>query len=145
MVFEYLSENKILLNCQAKDYQNLLAQMLALSNEKEYQLIIEIIMAREAAMPTTLGKGIALPRVILDKKDETEIIIALSPNGLNITGLDHEPVKIVFLHLFSKNIDYSEILAQNLRLLNDDSLRAKLLNVKLASEVIKLIKNWEQE
>jgi len=54
-------------------------------------------------------------------------------------------VKIIFLYLFSKKDDYPSILAQSLRLLNEDSLRAELLNSKTREEIIAAIKAWEEE
>jgi len=144
MLAEYFTQAKILLNFEAKDYKQALKQMLAVSSEKNRPQILELITKREALMPTALGKGIALPRIILDDKKKTEMVIALSPKGINANSFDRLPVKIVFLFLFSKMNDYPSILAQSLRLLNDDSMRTELLQCKTADEIIMAIKQWEE-
>lgn len=145
MLADYLAREKILLNFEAKDYKQALEKMLAASSEKNLLQIVDMFMKREALMSTALGKGIALPRIVLDDKKETELIIALSTKGINANGFDRLPVKIIFLLLFSKTDDYPSIVGQSLRLLNDDALRTELLSCKTADEVIAAINEWEEE
>ncbi|MCK4673775.1 PTS sugar transporter subunit IIA [candidate division WOR-3 bacterium] len=145
MLAEYFEKNRILLNFKAKDFKKALEKMLIVSSEKKHSQIIDTIIKRESLMPTVLGKGVALPRVIIANKEKTEIIIAISQKGINFKGFDLLPVKIIFLYLFSKKDDYPSILAQSLRLLNEDSLRAELLNSKTREEIIAAIKAWEEE
>ena len=145
MLADYLEGEKILLNIEAKDYKQALEKMLAVSSEKNLQPIVNMFMKREALMSTALGKGIALPRIVLDDKKKTELIIALSAKGIHANSFDRLPVKIIFLLLFSKADDYASILAQCLRLLNDDALRTELLSCKTADEVMTAINKWEEE
>lgn len=145
MLTKYVSKNKILLNFEAKGYKQTLKKMLACSERANHVEIIDSIIERESLMPTALGKGVAIPRIVLDDKTGTEIILAISRKGINLNSLDRLPVKIVFLCLFSKTDTHSSILAQCLRLLNDDSIRTELFAVKTEDEVVQLIKEWEEE
>lgn len=145
MLADYLVREKILLNFEAKDYKQAVEKMLAASSEKGLPQIVDMFMKRESLMSTALGKGIALPRIVLDDKKKTELIIALSTKGINANGFDRSPVKIIFLLLFSKTDDHPSILGQCLRLLNDGALRTELLSCKTADEVIIAIKEWEEE
>ncbi len=145
MLAEYLEKNRILLNFEAADFKQALAKMLTVSSEKNHSQIINTIMNRESLMSTALGKGVALPRIIIEDKATTEIIAAMSPQGISLKSLDLLPVRIIFLHLFSKRDEYSAILAQSLRLLNEESLRVALLNSRTEDEVIAVIKKWEEE
>ncbi|HEC88442.1 MAG TPA: PTS sugar transporter subunit IIA [Thermoplasmata archaeon] len=144
MLTEYLEKNKILLEFRALDFKQLLKRMLKLSEERNCGSLIKKIIERERLMSTALGKGVALPRVVLENKAKTEIIIAVSKRGVNLTASDLVPVKIIFLFLFSKKDDYSLLLAESLRMLNDDTLRSEILNVKSAEELIQKIKKWEE-
>lgn len=145
MLTEYLEKNKVLLNLKAVDFKQALKKMLIVSNEKKLFQIINRIMNRESLMSTALGKGVALPRIIIENKVKTELIIAVSQKGINLNSFDLLPVKIIFLFLLSKRNDYPSILAQALRLLNEESLRNELLNSKTDDEIITIIKKWEEE
>lgn len=145
MLTTHVKNDRVLLNFEAKGYEQALMKMLVLSERKNHAEIIAQVMKRESLMPTALGRGVALPRIILDDQMKTEMIIAISQHGVNLNGFDHLPVKIILLCLFSKNDDYASILAQCLRLLNDDSLRTELLTAKTEDEVVKLVKMWEEE
>lgn len=145
MLVKYFEKNRILLNFEAADFNQALKKMLLVSSEKKHSEIIKMIMERESLMSTVLGKGVALPRAVIENKEKTEIIIAISQKGINLKSFDLFPVKIIILYLFSKKDDYSSILAQTLQFLNDDSLRAELLNSKTGDEIIAAIKNWEEE
>ena len=143
MLGEYLNKHKILLNFAADTIENGLAKMLEVSDEKDHAALIGNILNREELMPTSLGKGIALPRCHVKNKERTEIILALSPDGLPFRSFDQQQTRIIVLFLFSENDDAASLLAQSLRLFNDDSLRSDLVKCATEDEVIKIIKRWE--
>jgi len=145
MLSEYLAKERILLNLRTADLEEALTQMLRVSTEKKHSQIIDSIMKRESLMSTVLGKGVALPRIIIEDKAKTEIIIALSPQGISLKSFDLLPVKIIFLYLFSVKDEYPAILAQSLRLLSEESLRVALLNSHTADDIMTIIKKWEEE
>ena len=148
MILEYLSENRVIIDYQAVDYQHLLEQMVMHSTMSYKKLnnrsLVDLVLERDSLMPTALGKGVALPRVIDDEIKPSEIIIAINPKGMTIDSMDRKPVKIVFLFLLSTKDNYAELLAQGLRLLNDDNVRDELLQAKTVDRVLKLIQRWEQ-
>ncbi len=145
MLSEYLAKERVLLNLKTANLKEALTQMLRMSTEKNHSAIIDSIMKRESLMSTALGKGIALPRIIIEDKAKTEVIVALSPQGISMKSLDLLPVRIIFLYLFSEKDEYPAILAQSLRLLSEESLRAALLNSKAPDDLITIIKKWEAD
>ena len=145
MLSAYLDERKVLLNVEERTFRGLLEKMLQRSIEKDVESIITRILEREKIMPTILGKGIFLPRVILKGKDRSEVIIVVSPAGIAFEDYGATPASIVMLFLFAAQDDHPAILAQSLRLLTDDSLRADLLLGKKPKDVIKAIRKWEEE
>ena len=144
MLAEYLDEKRIIFDLTAKSYQQAIEGLLKVS-EVDTKQIIEQIMARESIMSTALGKGVALPRAILDDQEKTQVIMGIVPKGLKLRSFDFAPVKIIILHLFAKNDDHATILAQTLRLMNDDNLKNEIINCRNAENVISLIKEWEEE
>lgn len=144
MVAEYLAKDRILFDLDAVDYKQAMEQMLHVS-EAETSEAIERIMEREATMSTVLGNGVALPRVILENKAKTEVIMAIIPKGAKFESLDLLPIKIIILHLFSKQDDHAAILAQTLRLMNDDNLKNEIINCRTGNDVIEVIREWEED
>ncbi|MCK4940861.1 PTS sugar transporter subunit IIA [candidate division WOR-3 bacterium] len=145
MLADYLGEGNILLNFDERSYRQALLKMLSKSVERNNLQIVDKILERENIMSTAMGKGVFLPRVIVTDKSKSEVIIAVNPNGLSFEDYGTSTANIIMLFLFSKNNDYAAILAQSLRMLNDDSLRADLLESRNAGDVIKAIREWEEE
>lgn len=144
MVAEYLAKDRILFDLDAVDYKQAMEQMLHVS-EAGTSEAIERIMEREAIMSTALGNGVALPRVILENKAKTEVIMAIIPKGAKFGSLDLLPIKIIILHLFSKQDDHAAIMAQTLRLMNDDNLKNEIINCRTGNDVIEVIREWEED
>ena len=146
MLGEYLHKNKILLNFTADSIEKSLIKMLEVSDEKaQTAALIQDIMDRETLMQTSLGKGIALPRCRVKNKDRTEVILALSPDGLPFRSFDQQQTRIIVLFLFSENDNAASLLAQSLRLFNDDNLRSDLVQCSTEDEVIQIIERWEAD
>ncbi len=145
MLSEYLDPAKILLNIEGDDYRKILSIMLEKSSVTDIPGTVDKIIEREKVMPTALGKGIFLPRTVADNIKRTEVLITVSHGGLVFDDYGTAVANVIMLFLFSKNDDYIALLAQGLRLLNDDALRSDLLHCKKADDVIKAVSDWEKE
>lgn len=144
MLGQYLERKKVLLNFTADTLEKGLMKMLEMSDERDRMALVKHVLDREDLMPTSLGKGVALPRIHVRDKDRSEIILALSPAGLPFRSFDQQQTRIIALFLFSANDDAASLLAQSLRLFNDDSLRTELLKCATEEEVIATVKKWER-
>ena len=145
MLADYVDEHKVLLNVDERSYRGMLLKLLEKSVEKDSAVIVDKILKREKVMPTALGKGIFLPRVVLKEKPKSEVVIAVNPKGLTFEDYGTATASIIMLFLFSENDDYAAVLAQSLRLLTDDCLRRDLIKSKKPNDVIKAIREWEEE
>lgn len=145
MLAEHLQKKRIILKLHAHNFRQTLVKMLARSTIKNRTQVLNALIQRESLMCTKLGKGVAVPRLVTDEIRKTELIIALSHKGIGMKSLDRMPVRIVILHLFAPTDDHTAILAQSLRLLNEESLRTELLKSKTAEDVISAIRKWEEE
>lgn len=145
MLADYLEEENILLSFEEKSYRQALLKMLARTAERNNLQLVDKILERENLMSTAMGGGIFLPRVVVPDKPKSDVIVAISPSGLSFEDHGTSSANIIILFLFSKNDDYAAILAQSLRMLNDESLRADLLESRTAGDIIKAIREWEEE
>ena len=145
MLAEFLEPGKILLNFEEHNYQEALRKMLSRSAEKNVDQVLDRILVRDKVMPTALDKGIFLPRAIMDEKPRSEVIMAINHGGLVFEDYGASVANIIMLFLFSKSDDQAAILAQSLRLLNDDGLRKTLFDCKKPDAVIKAITEWEKQ
>jgi PTS system nitrogen regulatory IIA component len=145
MLADYLKEESILLDFEEQSYRKALLTMLAKSTQSNDLQLVDRILDREAIMSTAMGGGIFLPRVIVPGKLESEVIIAINANGLSFQDYGTSNANIIMLFLFAENNDYAAILAQSLRMLNDESLRTDILESRNPAEIIKVIREWEEE
>jgi len=145
MLAEFLEPEKILLNFEEHNYHEALRKMLSRSAEKNVDQVLDRILGRDKIMPTALGKGIFLPRAIIDEKPRSEVIMAINYGGLVFEDYGASVANIITLFLFSKSDDHAAILAQSLRLLNDDGLRKTLFDCRKPDAVIKAITEWEKQ
>ena len=145
MIAEYLDTKRISMDMEASSYREMLSQMLLTSFLPSVDAIVDRILERERIMPTALGKGIFLPRVVLQGKKRTEVFVAISHAGLVFDDYSSSVANVIMLFVFSEKDDHAALLAQGLRLLNDDVLRSDLLHCKKPAEVIKAINEWEKE
>jgi mannitol/fructose-specific phosphotransferase system IIA component (Ntr-type) len=148
MIRECLNEERILLAPGEPDYRHLIERMLKQSAQIDAADIGQVcdrVLERDQRMPTALGKGIAVPRCISDRFGHNEIIAAIDPAGLPAASSDPKPVRILFLLLLSIATAYADVLAQCLRLLNDEAVKEELLRAKDAPEVCRIVQRWEQD
>jgi mannitol/fructose-specific phosphotransferase system IIA component (Ntr-type) len=144
MLSPFIEEQKIIFDLHAHSISDALTAMVGKSSEVDKATILAKVLDRENVMSTALGKGIALPRVHLLDKTRSEVIIGISPHGINARGFDLVPIKIIILFLFSPNDDHASILAESLQILNDDTVRTELLQARSAGELIERIRVWEE-
>jgi len=140
----FLKKDKILFNFEARNFSDALRKMLKKSEETGVHEIINQISKREKLMSFITRKNFALPRIVLGHKKNTEVIIAINKKGIKL-GQGTEPVKIIVLFLFSPKTDSAALIAQALRIFNDDNLREELIESEKPDEAINLIKEWESE
>lgn|GEM_PF-1201730 len=144
MLSTYLDNNKIIVDLDATNYHQALEILIQKSSEKDNKALLEAIFKREKLMKTTLGKGMAFPRVHVANKDSSEIMVGISKNAIDARGFDLINIRIIVLFIFSSQDDHAAILAECLHLLNDNSMRAELLQVSNGEEFIARVREWER-
>lgn len=153
MIFsENLNKNNILLSPKAKTRWDLISEMLdvavksgALSGKDE-ETVKKALFEREKSMSTGIGKGVAIPHCASDKIGEIIIALAICKNGIDFDSIDGLPVHIVILMIVpqKKISQHIKTLANIAKIMNDESLREKLVKAKTADTVIELVRNAEE-
>jgi len=111
--------------------------------EKDKQVILEAVMAREEVGSTSFGRGFAFPHARTDAVDGMYIVVGIIKNGIRADAPDGIPLKIICLLLTPRNI--SKLYLQTLSGLANFARRPGMLDnivaVKSPKELIKLIEN----
>lgn len=65
--------------------------------------IVGIVMAREKAMNTAIGKGWACPHARVDFEEDLVCVIGWSPRGIDYGASDGQPVYLIVMYLVPSN------------------------------------------
>lgn len=153
MIFsENLNKNNILFSPKAKTKWDLISEMLdsvvksGALNGKDEEIIKKALFEREKSMSTGIGKGIAIPHCAFEKISEIIIALAICKSGIDFDSIDGIPVHIAILLIVpqKKISQHIKTLANIAKIMNEESLREKLVKTKSADTVIALIKNAEE-
>lgn len=149
-IFEFLHQKAIILDLQAKEKKNAVAEMVeCLAREKKFkdtQKAITAVMEREKLGTTGVGQGVAIPHGRTDAVDELSGALGFSKHGVEFEALDGEPVHIIFLLLSPPDSggEHLRALAKVSRLFKDKFFRQALLDAKSKEEVIKIIQQEDE-
>ncbi|NUQ60879.1 MAG: cation:proton antiporter [Pirellulales bacterium] len=101
------------------------------------------VWTREEAMPTGIGKGIALPHARLPGLREPLVAVGISEAGIDFDAPDGEPAHGIFLILTPQEDPGAQlkIAAELSHLFHDRQMLAKVLRVKNFAEFLALMKS----
>lgn len=105
--------------------------------------VVSRIVQRDAAVPSALGHGVALPHARIEGLETPVCAIAQIDPPMDFDAEDGDPINIAFLLL--SPIDQPElhlaILGEIARLMKDPSVRAQLTTAKTPEDIQELIRN----
>jgi Kef-type K+ transport system membrane component KefB/mannitol/fructose-specific phosphotransferase system IIA component (Ntr-type) len=105
------------------------------------QTAIDLVIARERAVPTGVGNGIALPHARVPGLDKPQVAVGISRVGLDFDSPDGEPVHIICL-ILTREEDHAltlELYRDILQSLATPAARAELLKVRTYTEFLALL------
>lgn len=149
-LLENLKKNNILVKSSAKNRWEIIDEMVdvAVRNKEitseDSQIIKNALTEREKSMSTGIGNGVAIPHCSTSKVSNIITVMALIPKGINFDSIDNEPVKIVILLIVPKDklTQHIKTLANIAKMMSDASLREKILALKSADSIIKILKSY---
>lgn len=120
------------------------ADLFAQTYDLKSSDIFTSLFERERLGSTALGCGIAIPHGRIKGLHDARGAFYRLKTPLDFEAPDNEPVSVCFVLLVPKhaNEQHLQILGELAQLFGDETMRAKLLAVNDASDLITLIGNW---
>lgn len=148
---DILNKVSIKLNANIESKDELLSDLVKLAgitgNISDLEKALNDVKAREDVMSTGVGKGIAIPHAKTISISKTVAALVTLNNYVDYDSLDKKPVNIAFL-LLSEPVNignHLRLLSQISKLLNNESLRDRILESKSEEEVLDIISLFEKE
>ena len=150
-VSDYLKEDFCIIELKARDKEGAIkeiAEKLSLSGEiGDREKFIKDVLERESLGSTGIGHNIAIPHARTSAVKGIIIGFGKSDSGIDFNALDEEKVNLIFLMGAGPeelNL-YLRVLAELSKLLMNNSFRQALLSANNEKEIIKVIKDFEEE
>jgi len=107
---------------------------------------VEEVMGREKISSTGIGKGIAIPHVLVAEVNEIMMAVGRSAKGVPFDSVDGKPAHLIFLIIGpqGQNSEYLKILSKLSRYLNDRTFFETLMKIENPEEVVDLVKERER-
>jgi mannitol/fructose-specific phosphotransferase system IIA component (Ntr-type) len=105
------------------------------------------VKEREDVMSTGVGKGIAIPHAKTESISSTVAAMITLKDGVDYKSLDKKNVNLAFL-LLSEPVNignHLRLLSQISKLLNNESLRDRILDCQNENEVLEILNLFEKE
>ncbi len=148
---DILNKVSIKLNASIENKDELLSDLVNLAgisgNISDLEKALSDVITREDIMSTGVGKGIAIPHAKTTAISKTVAALITLNNYVDYDSLDKKPVNIAFL-LLSEPVNignHLRLLSQISKLLNNESLRDRILESKSEEEVLDIINLFEKE
>ncbi len=144
-----IRENLVHLNLSASTKHAALEELVrSLHSEGLVSNVPETVgalLAREAALSTGIGRGVAVPHAITELAKEKAICIGRSETGVEFGALDGDPARLVFLVIcpLREKEEYLKTLSALCRLAEDDKFCKSLLKARGKKELISAVRKFE--
>jgi len=148
---DYLDESGILLDITGDSKSeilsklvSILADMGAIDNRPE---ILKTLEEREKLKTTGIGSGIAIPHCKSSEVDRVHVVLGISKTGVDFESLDQQPANFFFLLVAPENAgsEHLKVSAKIVRLVREDTVRAELLKMTSAKDILEFIQLKEEE
>jgi PTS system fructose-specific IIC component len=139
---EYAAPERIALDLEARDKQELLQQLVDRlvdgGQVRDGAGLMGELLKREQVMSTGIGGGIAIPHALATDIEDLALVFARTKTPMDFQALDSEPVDLVFMLVGPKNASsvYVKLLARVSRLLQNEAFKDRLRQAKRAEEVL---------
>jgi nitrogen PTS system EIIA component len=131
---EFFQESLCIFDLESSDKRGALAEMVdGICREthlKDKDLILEMVMTREALGSTAIGNGVAFPHGRSLAVQELTVLFARSPKGIDFEAADGKPTHLFFLIIAppqDKENLYLQVLGALVELIKTPDVRKKLL------------------
>jgi nitrogen PTS system EIIA component len=124
-----------------------LVQVLPLPDGVDRELILRLLLVREAAATTAIGNGIAVPHVrnpIVLNVDRPMVTLCFLEHAVDFGALDGQPVQILFSLICPTTRSHLQILSRLSYALQDAKFREVLMRQGRPEEILREVRRVEQ-
>jgi nitrogen PTS system EIIA component len=149
-ILEVLEQKAINVNLKAKDKKDLLGEMVAPIAEATGatpEELVKVLQERERLGSTGIGGGIGIPHGKLKHLKRLILGFGLSRSGIDFESIDGRPTHIFFVLLTPENSTglHLKVLARISRLLKNEELKQRLMQVENADDVMEIIREDDDD
>ena len=126
--------------------EELVAPVAKLAGVNDEELV-RVLMERERLGSTGIGSGVGIPHGKLRSIDSLILGFGLSRKGVDFESIDGQPTHIFFLLVTPENSTglHLKLLARISRILKNEPFRNRLLDATSAEEILRIIKDEDEE
>ncbi len=142
---DLLDTQVITINLKAADKKGALEEMASILRKagkiEDTREVIKVLLDRETAGCTALGRGIAFPHARMDALKEPVVLLALSKRGIDFGAGDGHPVHLLFLFLTPAEATelHLQILSRAAAIFSDANLYHTLRRAKSPHAALSLL------
>jgi mannitol/fructose-specific phosphotransferase system IIA component (Ntr-type) len=145
-LFPVMLSEHIVINLKGKTKETVIKELLDILSTQgklvDRTIVLNDLLDREKTMSTAIPNGIALPRAKTNAVQELTVAIGIKKSGLDFDSPFDDKTRIIILALAppkkAKHL-YKFLLAIT-TILNDDTIRSKILTAKTPDEVVELLR-----
>ncbi|MEJ2548609.1 MAG: PTS sugar transporter subunit IIA, partial [Gemmatimonadota bacterium] len=148
---EYLDPGLVVIGIEPGDVSDILSQLIGpLVTDGTLdgsERVLEALLAREQVLSTGIGSGIAVPHAISEAIGSPQLIIGLSPDGVDFRAMDDAPVNVFFVLLSPPDRagHHIRLLARIARLARHPEFVDALRRCETGEQVVNHIHAYESE
>ena len=147
---EYLAEDRVVADVRDDDVRGVLGQLLApvvkSGSVASAEVVLASLLAREKVLSTGIGHGIAIPHAISSAIPEPQVLVGISPKGVDYSSMDGKPVHVFFVLLSppDRASHHTRLLARIARLARDPAFVEGLRTCEDPLSAIDYVSRYER-
>ncbi len=150
-IVDILSKDAVKVDLQARDKESVIEEISELvvrsAGLTDKQVIVQVLMEREALGSTGIGLNVAIPHAKLQGVDSIIAALARSKEGIDFGSIDGQPVMLFFVLISGVNTarNHLKALAKISRLLKNDETREALISCNCSVEMYEIVSREESK
>jgi PTS system nitrogen regulatory IIA component len=144
-----ISAGNIIFNLKGKTKETVIRELLDILSTQgkliDRTIVLNDLLDREQTMSTAIPNGIALPHAKTNAVQELTVAIGIKKSGVDFDSPFDDKTRIIILALAPPNkakLLYKFLLAIT-TILNDDTIRSKILTAKTPDEVVEALHQYK--
>jgi PTS system nitrogen regulatory IIA component len=148
-LFSIISSEHITLDLRGKTKETVIRELLDILSTRgklvDRTIVLNDLLDREQTMSTAIPNGIAIPHAKTNAVQELTVAIGIKKSGIDFDSALDDKTRIIVLALAppeTSNPLYKFLLAIT-TVLNDDTLRSKILTAKTPDEIVEALRQYK--